>query len=134
MRRLVTALALLSALAGGCAAFDDGPGDALEPQVCKSDSECDEGQVCFADGCGDPGKDLVVEVTPNPKAGLHAQDFALDLREAHPALQLQGPALLAGQVLRETGADGGVPVLEEYAGPVTVRATGESLLLSLIHI
>lgn len=127
----MTALALLGGLSGlgaGCAAFDNGPMDAGAPQVCQSDSECGEGQVCFADGCGDPGKDLVVEVTPNPQAGLHAQDFALDLRVAHPVLELQGPALLAGQVRREADADAGTPV-ESYGGSITVRATGESELL-----
>lgn len=136
MRRLSRSLLLLlglSALLAGCGMMDEPHSLGPSPLVCHSDSECAPGQVCFADGCGDPGKDLVVEVTPNPKAGLHAQDFAIDLREAHPELQLRGPAVLSGQVLRQTNltdADGGVmEATELYAGPVTVRATGESLLL-----
>ncbi|MBF5040998.1 carboxypeptidase regulatory-like domain-containing protein [Aggregicoccus sp. 17bor-14] len=125
LRWVLASLALGGTLAGGCASGSSASG---APLVCRSDAECEAGEVCFADGCGDPGKDLVVEVVPNSQAGLHAQDFAIDLKEAHPVLQLQGPALLEGQVLSEPAADGGSGP-ELYAGSVTVRATGESLLL-----
>ena len=122
---VLASLALTGSLAVGCGGADSGPSPGL---VCRSDSECEAGQVCFADGCGDPGKDLVVEVVPNSQAGLHAQDFAIDLKEAHPALLLQGAALLEGQVLSDPAVDGGSGP-GPYGGSITVRATGESLLL-----
>jgi Cys-rich repeat protein len=101
------------------------------PVACLSDAECMEGQVCFADGCGDPGQNIVVEVKPSPAAGLHAQDFAVaNLRPQHN-LEIFGPAALQGKVARllpELNPDG-TPATVPYLNPVFVRATGESLLI-----
>ena len=117
-------LALLLAGAG-CAYLPDGAPDESR-LVCRSDAECAEGQVCFADGCGDPGQNIVVEVTPNPKAGLHAQDFPVENLRPQQNLELFGPATLRGQVRREA-----LPGSETtaYSSPVSVRVSGESLLI-----
>lgn len=116
-------LALLLAGAG-CAYLPDGAPDESR-LVCRSDAECAEGQVCFADGCGDPGQNIVVEVTPNPKAGLHAQDFVVENLRPQQNLELFGPATLRGQVRREApGSE-----TTAYSSPVSVRVSGESLLI-----
>ncbi|HVG59827.1 MAG TPA: carboxypeptidase regulatory-like domain-containing protein [Hyalangium sp.] len=127
MRRM--RLALLSlALAGiGCAYLPADPnGSNL---VCRNDAECGEGQVCFLDGCGDPGQHIVVEVTPNPKAGLHAQDFAVENLRPQQNLELFGPATLQGQVRRETLLPAPESSTTAYSSPVSVRVSGESLLI-----
>ncbi|MBL8954160.1 MAG: hypothetical protein JNK82_25510, partial [Myxococcaceae bacterium] len=39
--------------------------DPYQLVACTVDVQCRQGQVCFPDGCGDPGKNIVVEVTGN---------------------------------------------------------------------
>jgi hypothetical protein len=124
-RATLLALALLGA---GCAYLPDGAPEESR-LVCRSDAECAEGQVCFADGCGDPGQNIVVEVTPNPKAGLHAQDFQVENLRPQHNLELFGPATLQGQVRRETLVPTPGGETTAYLGPVSVRASGESLLI-----
>ncbi|HEX8698104.1 MAG TPA: carboxypeptidase-like regulatory domain-containing protein [Myxococcaceae bacterium] len=120
-------LALMLASAS-CAYLPDGdPAESL--LVCRSDAECAEGQVCFADGCGDPGQNIVVEVTPNPKAGLHAQDFVVENLRPQQNLELFGPASLRGQVRRETLLPTPGSETAAYSSPVSVRVSGESLLI-----
>jgi hypothetical protein len=127
MRRVQATLLALALAGFGCAWLPEDP--ALSRLVCRSDSECAEGQVCFADGCGDPGQNIVVEVTPNPRAGLHAQDFRVEtLRPSHN-LELFGPATLQGQVRRQTLLAEPNPGTTAYTGSVSVRASGESLLI-----
>ncbi|MBU8894555.1 carboxypeptidase-like regulatory domain-containing protein [Corallococcus sp. M34] len=98
--------------------------------VCASDAECGPKQVCFADGCGDPGRDIVVEVTAAPSQGVHAQDFPVDNLRPQQDLQLFGPASLQGKVTRNVSAtaDGGVGPTA-YRDSITVRATGTSRLI-----
>jgi hypothetical protein len=122
------ALLTLLALGAGCAYLPDGDPDESR-LVCRSDAECAEGQVCFADGCGDPGQNIVVEVTPNPKAGLHAQDFRVENLRPQQNLELFGPATLQGQVRRETLLPTPGSETIAYSSTVTVRASGESLLI-----
>ena len=111
----------LAVLGAGCAG-----GDAPElPFIgCRGDSDCSDNKVCFSDGCGDPGRDIVVEVVPNPKAGLYAQDLRVDdLRNPQP-LELDDPATLQGRVLVQQLTSRGT-----YGDRVTLRLTGESLLI-----
>ncbi|SES81079.1 hypothetical protein [Stigmatella erecta] len=129
MRLPRAALLGLALLGAACAYLPDSSEDIQ--LVCRSDAECTEGQVCFADGCGDPGQNIVVEVKPDPAAGLHAQDFAVtNLRPQHN-LELFGRATLQGKVSRqlpELNPDG-TPATVPYLNPVFIRATGESLLI-----
>ncbi|WP_224240914.1 carboxypeptidase-like regulatory domain-containing protein [Hyalangium gracile] len=125
MRTLRAALLALALTSAGCAYLPDDPGEST--LVCRNDSECAEGEVCFLDGCGDPGEHIIVEVTPNPKTGLHAQDFPVENLRPQQQLELFGPASLAGQVLRETLQSS--PSTTAYFRPVSLRVTGESLLI-----
>lgn len=125
MRRIYMALVALALSGVGCAYLPDDPAESK--LVCRNDAECSEGQVCFLDGCGDPGEHIVVEVTPNPKAGLHAQDFPVENLRPQHNLQVFGPATLKGQVLRETLLSG--PSTTSYSSSVSVRLSGESLLI-----
>lgn len=130
-------LALLAVLAGaggllpgaGCALLEKEP----DPSqlVCSSDDECGVDEVCFPDGCGDPGRDIVVEVVPNPQERRNAQDFRVENLRPQQNLELFPPAAVAGLVMRATSlsaADGGV-AMRPYSEPLRLRATGESLLL-----
>ncbi|WP_241759293.1 carboxypeptidase-like regulatory domain-containing protein [Pyxidicoccus parkwayensis] len=130
MTRRGAALVLLALLAGaGCALLEEEP----DPSqlVCSSDAECGVNEICFPDGCGDPGRDIVVEVVPNPPARSHAQDFRVDNLRPEQNLRLAEPAEVAGRVVRATtlpSEDGGV-VMRNYNEVLHLRAAGESLLL-----
>ncbi|MFL5352594.1 carboxypeptidase-like regulatory domain-containing protein [Archangium sp.] len=119
MRRLATSM-LLAALVTGCAAGDSG--DTF--LGCRSDDECGDNKVCFPDGCGDPGKNIVVEVVPNPKGGLYAQDFRVDDLRSQQNIELFDPATIQGQVLVQ-----GTTTSSSYTSSITLRMTGESLLI-----
>ncbi|HSP78379.1 MAG TPA: carboxypeptidase regulatory-like domain-containing protein, partial [Myxococcaceae bacterium] len=120
MRRFGTAM-LLAVLVTGCAASDG-----YRAISCRGDDECAEGEVCFPEGCGDPGQNIVVEVIPNPKAGLHAQDFRVEQLRSQQNIELFDPSLLQGLVRREEVLTSS-PI--NYSAPVTLRVTGESLLI-----
>ncbi|TSC20378.1 carboxypeptidase regulatory-like domain-containing protein [Corallococcus sp. Z5C101001] len=129
VRRALRALALaLGVSASGCAFLEDEPPP--DQLVCRSDAECAAGQVCFVDGCGNPGGDIVVEVQAHPKAGLLAQDFPVDRLRPEQNLELFSPVRLRGEVSRGavTTGDGGVATIA-YRGPVHLLATGESRLI-----
>jgi hypothetical protein len=120
MRRFTSFVLLATALVSGCAGA---PG--FEPVVgCRGDNDCDNDEVCFIDGCGDPGRNIVVEVVPNPRAGLHAQDFRVEELRSQQNIELYDAAVLQGQVLVEGMTSSGA-----YASPITLRMTGESLLI-----
>ncbi|MCY1022890.1 carboxypeptidase-like regulatory domain-containing protein [Pyxidicoccus sp. MSG2] len=130
MTRRGAGLALLAVLAGaGCALLEEEP----DPSqlVCSSDDECGVDEVCFPDGCGDPGRDIVVEVVPNPQERRNAQDFRVEGLRPEQNLELFAPGAVAGRVMRATSLpaeDGGV-AMRPYSEPLHLRATGESLLL-----
>jgi Carboxypeptidase regulatory-like domain len=126
MRRMRLALLALALAGFGCAYLPSEPEEST--LVCRNDAECAEGQVCFLDGCGDPGQHIVVEVTPTPKEGLHAQDFAVENLRPQQNLELFGPAHLQGQVRRETLLPS-PDSTTAYLNPVSVRVSGESLLI-----
>ncbi len=99
------------------------PGDPM-PIGCSSDQQCGEGEVCFAGGCGNPGENIVLEVRPNPQAGLHAQDFEVQSLSGQQNVELADPSAFQGRVSQE--GDSGSSA---YSGAVTFRVTGESLLI-----
>ncbi|HEX8436476.1 carboxypeptidase regulatory-like domain-containing protein [Archangium sp.] len=120
MRRLSTTVLLLAALVTGCA-----PGDPEDTVIsCRNDNECGDNEVCFPEGCGDPGKNIRVEVVPDPKGGLYAQDFRVEDLRSEQNIELFDPATLQGQVRVE-----GASTSSTYSAPVTLRLTGESLLI-----
>lgn len=97
---------------------------------CVSDAQCGPAEICFSDGCGDPGRDLVMEVTPNARAGQLEQDFALPAPlTAQLDLEVKGPSTLSGVLQRSVGAleDPKEQVL--YTDDVLIRAEGESALI-----
>jgi hypothetical protein len=104
----------------GCA----GTWPSEEALGCRDDSSCADDQVCFVDGCGDPGRNIVVEVIPNAKEGLFAQDLRVDELRDQQTLRLSGPSTLQGQVRVQ-----GMSSSTGYSAPVTLRITGESLLI-----
>ena len=120
MTRLTWLVLLSAALVTGC-----GAAYGTDPVLgCRSDSDCDSDEVCFIDGCGDPGKNIVVEVVPNPRGGLHAQDFRVDDLRSQQNLELYTPSVLQCQVRVAGTSSSGT-----YSDPITLRMTGESLLI-----
>ena len=91
---------------------------------CQSDEECGGDSVCFGNGCGDPGKNIVVEVVPDPKAGGYAQDLPVQELRDQQTLELSDPPVLQGQVRLQ-----GVRTNVGYSAPVEMTITGESLLI-----
>lgn len=125
------ALCLASLALSGCA-FADGwsPQDGGIRAVCTSDEQCDGNRVCFVDGCGDPGTSIVVEISPNNRAGQHAQDFAIDRLGPAQDFVLRPTTLLRGLVEQERPDDGSGSVeAGPYAGRISVRLSGESALV-----
>ena len=122
---LAVALAL-----GGCSA--GGPRNA----VCSSDEQCETGQVCFLDGCADPGQNVVVEVTvPVQRAMAGAtrvpEDLLVGTLSATLDLEVPGASALTGTVQRYSGPLSATPppTKAPYLGGVTILATGESTLI-----
>jgi hypothetical protein len=110
--------------AGGCDLFDGTPKS--PPPPCTGDEQCGDGQVCFADGCGDPGEGIVVEVIPGTATGQLARDFPIDSLEAVEDLPAFEPAVILGAIQQESPLNAeAVP----YTGDVIVRAHGESVLI-----
>ncbi|MET0402183.1 MAG: hypothetical protein ABW123_07245 [Cystobacter sp.] len=103
----------------GCA------GGSVSGTKCQGDAECEGGQVCFTTGCADPSTQVVVEVVPNAKEGMFAQDFLLEELRDELELKLDdGPSTtLQGQVRVK-----GPPALPS-PDTVLLQLTGTSLLL-----
>ncbi|AGC45209.1 hypothetical protein MYSTI_03903 [Myxococcus stipitatus DSM 14675] len=125
MRRTLPRLLLTLVVSGstGCALIGEEPGAPV--LVCRSDADCSNNEVCFVDGCGDPGQDIVVEVTPNPALGLYAQDFPVGRLRADHNLELFNEASLRGTTLRSAPSAPARP----YSEPLFVRAVGTSALI-----
>ncbi len=120
--------ALVPVLGGtGCVLLDNTP----DPSqlVCRADTDCGANEICFPDGCGDPGRDIVVEVTPNPNDGLHAQDFRVDTVRPELNLALFGPAVIHGTVVRDTSTPEQPESTRHYSEPLRLTVHGESNLL-----
>lgn len=112
----------VATLAVACAAGEYGP---HRPIVCSSDDECAPTEVCFPDGCGDPGRDIVIEVVPNASSGQLAQDQAIDQVLPVQDIVATEPSVIQGVIQLETDTGGPVP----YAGQVTLVAQGESAMI-----
>lgn len=123
--RLAIALAAVFLGAPGCS------GGPPQQRECQEDSQCASGEICFPDGCGDPGTNLVVEVTANTRSGQHEQDFAIADGSLRPTydVELLPPMSITGQVDRSTTADGNPDWNVLYSEPFTIRATGESVII-----
>jgi len=91
---------------------------------CASDSDCGSTQVCFPDGCGDPTQGLRVEVTPNARDGLYAEDFVIGTQANKQDFTLPGPSIISGDLSQQNG-QGVMP----YSGLVSIQALGESTLI-----
>ncbi|MDX2015457.1 MAG: carboxypeptidase-like regulatory domain-containing protein [Myxococcaceae bacterium] len=116
-------LTLFAGLAAGCTG---GPSD---PPPCLTDNDCQAGLVCFVDGCGDPTRDLAVEVTGGSTTGLFAQDFEVKELGTSQDFFLPGPITIGGSFQRERTAGVDPTQRSIYTEEVLVRATGESVLL-----
>ncbi|MFL5318779.1 MAG: hypothetical protein ACJ790_03925, partial [Myxococcaceae bacterium] len=121
--RLLSASAVLALCACGFA-------PSAAKQACTTDSQCGGGQVCFIDGCGDPNKDIRVEVTPNVQAGYYAQDFVIaDLRPTQD-LNVLGPSTIGGLVQQKLAPQTQPSVVTvAYRQPMTFAITGESSVI-----
>src|SRR5262249_40981467 len=75
--------------------------------------------------CGNPGKDIRAEITPNSSVGRYAQDLAIDEISARVDLHAPGPAILEGLIRFDP------PPLEtpNVSLLVAVRGQGESELI-----
>lgn len=102
-----------------------------QPAPCQSDDECGAGQICFPEGCADPGVGIVVEVTGSNSSGFYEQDLAIPDGTLAPVLDLQvnGPLSLVGTLLREKSAGVDPASREAFTDPLEVLAIGSSDLI-----
>jgi hypothetical protein len=86
--------------------------------------------VCFQDGCADPFKNVVVEVTVSNGAGHYAQDFAIPDKSIAGGVNIEAfpPVALTGEMVRRVSTVNGFAE-ELYQSPVVVRAQGVSSLI-----
>lgn len=120
--RLWALAAVAAALALGC--LRPGPGQGA---FCEVDADCPPSEVCFANGCGDPGRDIAVEVLPSAQGARFPQDFAIELLKGTQVLQLRQPPSILGELKQqaEPPATGTLP----YTGPIAVSITGRSAII-----
>ncbi len=124
MMRITFVLSLVVFAVGGCSSA---PSLSLL-YTCHSDDECGASQICFPEGCADPGVGIVVEVTGNNSTGLYEQDLAVDVGPTID-LQIAGPLALVGQLQRERGAGIDPTNRSVYTEPVQIFAVGSSDLI-----
>lgn len=101
------------------------------PQACASDDECPTGQLCYAEGCGDPGKNVVVEVSGGSLTGLYARDFPIadGTLTRSTDFDLGQPLTVSGEFQRERTEIPNPTNRAVYAETVLLRAVGESELI-----
>lgn len=88
---------------------------------CVTNDECGAGNVCFAEGCGDPVRGLVIEVAGNGIGDQFTQDFAIDdgALGATQNLEFGEPLHVIGEFQRD----------RFYSDPVRLLAIGKSEVL-----
>ena len=103
----------------------------LSEQSCTSNEQCDSGQLCFAEGCGDPGKNIVVEIEGGALNGQLARDFPLEAGTlgAIYNFHMEGPLSVSGEFQRERSTSSNPLDRTSYTESVVVRAVGQSMLL-----
>jgi hypothetical protein len=124
---MTRALLLGAALAlAGCAAAPN-----TQVVACTSDAECGAGQLCFAEGCGDPGKGIVVELGGDPVGGLYARDVPIadGTLGKDRNFDLGSPLLVTGEFQREKSGNIDPTNRTFYNEPVVLRAIGQSELI-----
>jgi len=99
------------------------------PPPCLTDSDCADGLVCFPDGCGDPTRNLAVEITGGSNVGLFPQDFEVAQLGTTQDFDIKGPLSIVGSFQRERTAGVDPTQRSIYTDEVLVRATGESELI-----
>ena len=126
MKRLLVSTLGWVALVSGCGFAPSAP----QVLLCSSDAECGEGQVCFPDGCGDPFKNVVVEVTVNNGTGHYAQDFPVPspMNAASVNIEAFPPVVLTGEMVQRVSTPNGIEG-QLYQAPVVVRAQVVSALI-----
>jgi hypothetical protein len=92
---------------------------------CANDSECAASQVCFPDGCGNLAQGLRVEIIPNAREALYAQDFVVGTLANKQDFTLAGPSTIQGAL--QQLIDGQVGTA--YPRSVSIQALGESTLI-----
>jgi hypothetical protein len=99
--------------------------------TCADDSDCSAGQLCYAEGCGDPGRNVVVEVAGGSLTGQQARDFAIadGTLTRSTDFDLGPPLTVMGEFQRERTVQPDPTNRAVYAETVVVRATGESVLI-----
>ncbi len=101
---------------------------------CASDLDCAAPQVCFVDGCGDPGQGVAVEALANSQTGYHAQDLSLAGKLTGSVdFSLTGPLTLSGEFRRDGAAPKDLVLHSAYTDSVTIRAVGESEIIPGIY-
>lgn len=99
--------------------------------ICESNDDCPDGQLCFAEGCGDPGNGIAVEVSGGSLTTHPVQDFAIvdgSLSKAQD-FDLATPPGINGEFQRERAAIPDPTDRVSYTGAVALRAVGKSVLL-----
>lgn len=99
--------------------------------TCADDNECPSGQLCYAEGCGDPGRNVVVEVAGGSLTGQHARDFPIPdgTLTRSTDFDLGAPLSVMGEFQRERNEVPDPTNRAVYSETVVVRATGESVLI-----
>ncbi len=92
---------------------------------CANDSECAANQVCFPDGCGNLAQGLRVEIIPNAREALYAQDFVVGTLANKQDFTLAGASTIQGAL--QQLIDGQVGTA--YPRSVSIQALGESTLI-----
>lgn len=125
MKRALGLIALLAL--GGCGK----PTSAQSEVRCVTDADCPSSQLCFAEGCGDPGRNIVVEVEGGAINGQFARDFALEAGTLGKTsnFSVGGPLSVNGEFQRERSASSNPFDRAPYTESVVVRVVGESMLL-----
>jgi len=96
----------------------------LPPPPCDNDSQCEEGQVCFPEGCAAPDTDLVIEVSANVAENRRPQEFFVATLGTEQNLSVPPQPILNGSVTVQTSKLDPTP--RPYTETVNARVFGTS--------